>query len=111
MKDQRLDNLFREYRDACEYRDASPTFMPGLWQKIEKAQNVSFVFRRWAKGFVTASAVLSLLLGLMVVNLHFEPGTPPVVTYIEALAANNPPDGAESVDVAHPDNWDDVELL
>lgn len=111
MKDKRLDDLFREYRDACEYRDANATFMPGLWRKIEKAQNISFVFRRWAKGFVTASAVLSLLLAMIVVKLHFEPAPPGVVTYLEALSANNSTDGSEYIEIVHPDNWDDVELL
>ena len=114
--DERLDGLFRAYRIACEPREVSANFMPELWQKIEKAQNATFSFRRIAKSFVTVAAALSMVLAA----IGFVPtrNSPAYnVTYVEALAAHNDAlaahslsDSAEYVlELIHPsDTQDDV---
>jgi len=110
LKDQRLDDLFREYHDACEFSDPSATFMPGLWQKIEKAQSISVAFRRWAKSFVAAAAAVSVI-GVLAINLHHDPAGPNSIRYLEALVASNTPDTVELLYNTHSESWDDVELL
>jgi hypothetical protein len=114
-EDERLDALFRAYHMACEAREVSPNFMPELWQKIEKVQNATFSFRRIAKSFVTAAAVLSMALAA----IGFVPSRNSAaynVTYVEALAAHNEAlaahslsDSAEYVlDLIHPDTQEDA---
>jgi len=110
VKDQRLDHLFREYHEACESPDPSATFMPGLWQKIEKAQSISLAFRRWARSFVAAAAAVSLI-GVLAIRLHHDPSGPSSISYLEALVASNSPDTVELLDASHTESWDDVELL
>jgi len=62
--EQRLDALFRAYRNACPNPEASANFMPNLWQRIEARQTYTFSFRRMANAFVTAALALSLGLGV-----------------------------------------------
>lgn len=62
--DERLDMMFRAFRDACPSPEPSPNFMPELWQKIEARQKLSFSFGRMASAFVTAALALSLGLGI-----------------------------------------------
>jgi hypothetical protein len=115
-EDQRLDALFRAYHMACEPREVSANFMPELWQKIEKVQNATFSFRRIAKSFVTAAAVLSMALAAAIAFVPTRNSPAYNVTYVEALAAHNETlsahslsDSAEYVlDLIHPDTQDDT---
>jgi len=96
--EERLDSLFRAYRDACPTPEASANFMPALWGRIEARQNFTFSFRRMANGFVTAAVALTIALGVYM-NL---PGSSSNVSsypqsYIEALAAANPLDTPDIV--------------
>ena len=61
--EQRLDALFRAYRQACGEPEASANFMPELWARIESRQTFTFSFRRMANAFVTAAVALSIALG------------------------------------------------
>ncbi len=88
--EKRLDTLFQAYREACEPRDVSVTFVPERWQKIERTQAATFSFRRIAKGFVTVAAALSLALAL----ISFVPSAqkaPLIIhnSYVDALAAHS----------------------
>jgi len=62
--DERLENVFRAFREACPAPEPSANFMPELWQKIEARQNLTFSFGRMASAFVTAALALSLGLGI-----------------------------------------------
>jgi hypothetical protein len=112
-EDERLDELFRAYRLACEPGEISANFMPELWGKIDLVQSATFSFRRIAKGFLTAAAALSLVLA----SIAFVPSRQisPVysATYVEALAAHNDSsaDSADTSDVTHPDSPDDTEEI
>jgi len=81
---RQLDALFTAYREACAAPEASPDFMPGLWQQIEARRSASYVFRRWTQALVTAAAAICLLLGLL---QSYAPAraTFYTETYIEAL--------------------------
>jgi negative regulator of sigma E activity len=84
MRDDNLDALWVEYREACPDQDASPEFMPKLWQRIEARRNETlFLFRRFAQVCVAATVALALL---MVIIPEFQSNTD-TGTYADALAA------------------------
>ncbi len=62
--EERLDLLFRAYRDAFPEMEASPSFMPVLWQRIEARQKFAVLFRRMASGLVTAAVALTLVMAV-----------------------------------------------
>jgi hypothetical protein len=116
QSEQRLDELFLAYREACEPREVSVNFMPELWEKIERTQSAAFSFRRMAKGFVTVAAALSLALAL----ISFVPSERPAPvivhnSYVDALAAHSEAldarNASESVeyvqDLIHSDSLED----
>jgi len=92
--EERLDSLFRAYRDACPDPDPSPNFMPQLWLKIEARQRSTFWFGRLARGFVTAAVAASLVMGAL---LLYPAGGPAqnTASYVEMLANGNVPEGPE----------------
>jgi len=94
--DERLDALFRAYREACPTPEASANFMPALWGRIESRQSFTFSFRHMANGFVTAAVALTIALGVYMYIPHSSSAAPGE-TYIEALAAANPLDAPEIV--------------
>ena len=97
--EQRLDALFRAYRDACPTPEASANFMPNLWQRIEARQTYTFSFRRMANAFVTAALALSIGLGVYMSMPHSNPYSSQ--SYIEALAEANPLDAPDIVGPVH----------
>ena len=95
-EDQRLDALFRAYREACPEPEASANFMPTLWARIEARQTFLFSFRRMANAFVTAAVALSIALGVYMSIPRSTPGSG-TETYVEALAEANPLDNPDIV--------------
>jgi hypothetical protein len=89
--DDRLDKLFRAYREACPDRDPAPDFLPRLWERIEARQNNVFSFYRLAQGFLTAAAAAACLLfgALMALPSNRSSLT---VSYVEALAEESAPE-------------------
>jgi hypothetical protein len=99
-EDEKLDALFRAYRNACPDPEASVNFMPTLWARIESRQTFLFSFRRMASGFVTAAVALSIALGVYMSIPRSTPGANSE-TYIEALAAANPLETPDIVGPVH----------
>jgi hypothetical protein len=97
-EDEKLDALFRAYRNACPDPEASANFMPTLWARIESRQTFLFSFRRMANAFVTAAVALSVALGVYLTIPRSTPGTPSE-TYVEVLAAAHP---LENPDIVSP---------
>jgi len=95
-EDEKLDALFRAYRDACPDPEASANFMPKLWARIDARQTFLFSFRRMANAFVTAAVALSIALGVYLTIPRSNPGSYPE-TYVEALADANPLDNPDVV--------------
>ncbi len=99
--EERLDALFRAYRDACPTPEASANFMPNLWARIESRQRVTFSFRRMANALVTAAVALSIALGVYMSMPHANAPYPQ--SYIEALAEAN---ALDTPDIVGPVNMD-----
>ena len=84
--DERLDALFRAYRQACEPSESSPNFMPELWRKIEANQNATFSFQKIARAFVTVGAALTIILATYEFLPRGNPSPSFNATYVETLA-------------------------
>jgi hypothetical protein len=94
--EERLDALFRAYREACPDPEAGPNFMPQLWQRIEARQTFAFSLRRMAGGFATAALALSVALGVyMAIPRNSQSYAPQ--SYLEALADAQPLDTPDNV--------------
>lgn len=85
-----LDTLFQAYRSSCPDIEASPDFMPRLWAKIESTRSFPFIFQRFARILVTASAAACLLLAALNFAPHHtaERGQAAYANYTDALAAD-----------------------
>ncbi len=59
-----LDRLFATYRAALPDVEPTPQFLPGIWQKIDAAKPVSWVFplQQFAVRLVAASALAAAIL-------------------------------------------------
>ncbi|HYW45142.1 MAG TPA: hypothetical protein VE959_19930 [Bryobacteraceae bacterium] len=98
--EERLDALFRAYRDACPDPEPSANFMPNVWARIESRQNFTFSFRRMANALVTAAVALSIALSVYMAIPHSNPNYYSQ-SYIEALAEANPLEAPDSVGPVH----------
>ena len=94
----RLDALWAEYRDAIPDPEASPNFMPQLWQKIEARRfETTSVFRRLAQICVMATVALALVISAVLIPHNnfdevFYSGT-----YVDILAAEHSNDYVEAL--------------
>ncbi len=102
--EEKLEALFRAYRDACPAPEAGPNFMPQLWQRIEARQKYTFFLRRAASGFVTAAVAATLA---MAVYIYLPHRTPAFYSesYVEALMASQS-DTTDYFDTLHYDPSD-----
>lgn len=93
-----LDSLFASYRQAATVEEASPNFMPKLWERIEARRRYSVALWRWTRGFITAAAAASLALGMM--QLVPDRSTVYHTTYLETLAEDGTQEQTLIQDVA-----------
>lgn len=84
--DRKLDRLLVAYREACPDVEVSPNFMPNLWQRIERKQNLPFLVGRFARLFASAAAALCLAMTLLL----FVPSSPGTLSYLDVLEQENP---------------------
>ena len=89
MKD-RLDALWVEYREAIPDPEASPNFMPQLWQKIDARRvETTSVFRRLAKICVMATVALTLVISAVLLPRGNNDEVFYSGTYVDVLAAEH----------------------
>jgi hypothetical protein len=113
-RDKRLDALFRVYRQAIPDPEPGASFMPHLWARIEKAQAAAFGFRRIARSFVTAAAMLSVVLGMIAVIPAKRIASPYAASYVETLADNRDLEHIEYSEAPNSDSTpdtDDMDLI
>src|SRR5436305_4830215 len=94
--EEKIDCLFRAYRDACVPLEPGVNFMPNLWARIESRQRFTFSFRRMANALTTAAVALSLVLAVYM-SIPRSNSVDYNQTYVEALAESNTPDAADLV--------------
>jgi hypothetical protein len=83
-QERTLDRLLHAYRQAADYGDPSPNFMPELWARIESRRSTSLAFERLARIFATGALALTLLTG---VYMKLSPAPAPVEeTWVENVA-------------------------
>jgi hypothetical protein len=87
--EQQLDALFSAYRDAIPDPDCSAGFMPGVWERIDRRRNFGV---RFAKGFLSFAAAMSLLLLAVLLSPTTQNATVYTVTYIDVLDDERAPD-------------------
>jgi len=91
----KLDSLWRAYREACADREPGANFMPELWRRIEARRSFTFTFQRMVRGFVTVAAAVTIAFGVYVSLPRVKP--PAETSYLEALADANALDTPENV--------------
>jgi hypothetical protein len=88
----RLDRLFAAYRAALPDLEPTPQFLPGIWQRIDAAKPVSWVFpmRQFAMRLVAASALAAAVLtaSAMLTNVPHRAADAEELgaTYVDVLA-------------------------
>ena len=86
----RLDRLFAAYRAALSDFEPTPQFLPGIWQKIDAAKPVSWIFplQQFAVRLVAASALAAAILtaSAMLTGPHRAPDAEELgATYVDVL--------------------------
>lgn len=97
-----LAELFARYRETLPDPEPTPGFLPELWRRIEARQASTRDLRRLARGFVTAAALVSVLMGIFLSLPQGRVSAFYTNTYLEILAtdqAQDDPDVAEIVRV------------
>ncbi len=98
-----LDQLFRNYRDAIPDPEPSAAFIPGIWQKIEARRSPVRLWRRLAEAFVTVAAVVTVLIGMLVIP-HLQKAPVYSAGYVDVLAAEH--STQDYAEVVHPDSFE-----
>jgi hypothetical protein len=88
-----LAKLFAEYRDAIPDPEPSADFTPGVWRRIETRRSSVRLFRRFAEAFVTIAAVLTILMGTVLIP-HLRKAPVYTATYVDVLAAEQTEEAA-----------------
>jgi len=91
-----LESLFAAYRTALPEVDASPDFMPRLWERIDGRQRVTYSFSRLARGIVTVAAGLCLFLSSSMWSTP-QISTSKAGTYVDVLADDSSDDSPDSI--------------
>ena len=100
--DTELSDLLQQYRRACEAPDASPNFMPVLWEKIEARQSERTFFGRSSKVLVTCALAASLIMGIYVAFPGNHAAHPfYTASYVEVLAVDEALQSAEYSEPVH----------
>ena len=88
-----VQELFRSYRESLTDIDASTTFMPGLWARIDGRRRVTHSFGRFAGAFVTAAFLICLALSTTLMSS--QPTGAYHSSYVDVLADDTSDDDLE----------------
>jgi len=108
--EEALSRLLRVYRDVSPDPDASPNFMPQLWQRIESRRGSPFFLGRLAGGFVTAALALAMGMAVFLFIPHGLNSPFISESYVEALAASHG-DNADFFERVHLDEAAQIDEL
>ena len=94
-----LSRLFDQYREMLPDPEPSPEFVPGLWRRIEAQCGSVRELRRMAQGFVTAAALVSLLIGIFLSLPHGRVSAFYTSTYLEIVAEDQAREGPDDIEI------------
>ncbi|HVT93484.1 MAG TPA: hypothetical protein VHD76_11620 [Bryobacteraceae bacterium] len=97
---QELDGLFLQYRDSFPEAAPSATFLPGMWERIERRRQSRFQFTHLSRMFLSGAAAIWLLLaGFLLIppSRHIRAEH----SYVDALASAPDTDGNSFAGVVH----------
>lgn len=100
--DRDFDRLLGQYRRDIGEPDASVTFMPRLWEKIEAKRRFAFRFRRLTQLFVGSAAAICLLIA-GVTTIRPNPAPSLHGTYLDVLAEAHPVETLAAQGIVHTD--------
>ncbi len=81
-----LTAWFEAYRSACPDPTASPSFMPGVWARIESRRRSTQLFGIFAKRLLAGAAALTVAMGLLLYGPFDRFNQHNANTYLDALA-------------------------
>lgn len=90
-----LQATLRAYRESLPDFDASPDFMPRLWERIENDRKVSFGFSRLTRALVPVSACLcAMTFAVALLTPFSQTLSNQHNTWVEVVADDNADDDA-----------------
>lgn len=90
-REQRLDRLFQEYREACPELEGGANFLPRMWERIESRRSPLLEWVTMSRRALVGALALCMVLGF-VLGTAFSSSTFYQMTYLEALEDNNVPE-------------------
>ena len=88
-KNERLNALWADYRDACPDPEPSAQFMPGLWKRIDtRRAGSTLIFRRLARLCVFGTLGLTVLMGVVLIPYFQDASVYTNASYVDVLAAD-----------------------
>jgi len=84
-ENERLDQLFRRYREACPDVEPSVGFMPAMWNAIEARRGWTYRLRTYTRGVVAAAATVCMAFVLFDMSSLADRPSIYNETYVEAL--------------------------
>jgi len=94
-----LSQLFAQYREILPDPEPRPEFLPELWRRIETRKASTRDLRRLTQGFVTAAAVVALLIGIFLSLPQGRVSAFYSNTYLELLAADQAQEDPDEVEI------------
>lgn len=98
----RLENVFRAYREALPDPEPSASFTPGIWKRIEARRSPIPMIRRMTEALVAISALTALVLGMVLIP-RMQSTDVYNASYIDVLAAEHVPETLAYAEVVHPE--------
>jgi hypothetical protein len=99
LETRELDRLFAEYRSAVPNPEASVSFMPELWRKIEARQVFLARVKKLTQVFVAAAAAICMFLGIALQVPFITEGQDLRGNYVDVLADANPAENLTAVGI------------
>ena len=96
-----LAKLFASYREALPDREAAAQFMPGVWTRIDARRKDTRWFGRVARGFVTASGAICLLIAGALYIPHYSSASLYSTTYVDVVANDGGTDDVAELEMSH----------
>lgn len=99
--DQKLDQLFQRYAQACAPVDGSANFMPGVWQRIESRRGWIGKLASYSRSLALVAASLCLAVGLFEMSPYGPDYQLTASNYVDVLDDDHDAEALTYADPAH----------